>query len=436
METTVAGARQHADGAPNRPVGVHLLRSPVYDASLTVAGYELLVGDGPEPERAAAVTAALTELPTSVLAGGSLAGGSPAGGGLLFLRLPRPLLVGDAAVPVPPGQVVLEVTEESLADPAVVRGVRALAAEGHRLCLVGREWAAGLTPLMELFGVFRVDVGRVGSAGLLALATRLRRGSASLLVESVETLGQLDACRSVGATYLSGGLVSRPPFVADGALAPSQVACLRLATALVRPEADLTEIEFAVRSDPALTMRVLKAVNSAGGGVRSRVSSIRQAVVLLGPRVLLGAVLAAGLSRGGTPTPPEAIEAVLVRARMCELLAGTGFVGRPLDGSAAFTVGLVSGLDVLLGAEVVDIVGELPVDEAVENAILRRTGPLGSVLADVLAYEQGLPSRLLDVAALRALFLASLSLDEPDRERFTRVIRPIGLHRRLKVAEL
>ncbi len=402
MDTTVAGPRPPSDGATRSP-GVHLLRSPVYDASLTLAGYDLLVGDGAEPERAAAAATALTELPTPVLAGG----------GLLFLRVPRPMLVGEMAVPVPPGRVVLEVTEEALTDPAVVRGMQALAAEGHRLSLVGRDWGGSLQPLIGLFAMFRIDVGRTGSAGLLALAARLRRRSCDLLVEGVETLGQLEACRRAGVDFLAGGLVSRPPVVAGGELAPSQVACLRLATALVRPEADLTEIEFAVRSDPGLMMRVLKAVNSADSGVRQRVSSIRQAVVLLGPRVLLGAVLSAGLARSGTPTPAEAIEAVLVRARMCELLAGTGFVGRPLDGSAAFTVGLVSGLDVLLGAGSVDILGELPVDEAVESAILRRTGPLGAVLADVLAYEQGLPTRLLDVTALSALFLASLSWAAP-----------------------
>jgi EAL and modified HD-GYP domain-containing signal transduction protein len=402
MDTIVEGVRQPSGGVPPRPADVHLLRAPFYDADLTLAGYELFAGDGPDAERAAALEVALTELPISVLGGG----------GLLFVRAPRAMLIGDTPPPPVPG-LVLEVAEERLADPAVVAGLQSLAADGFRLSLVGREWSAAVTALLPLFDLFRVDVARVGSAGLLALASRLRRTSGALFVDSVETLAQLEACRRVGAVYLTGGLVSRPPIVADGTLAPSQVACLRLATALVRPEADLTEIEFAVRSDPGLTMRVLKAVNSADSGLRQRVSSIRQAVVLLGPRVLLGAVLSAGLARGGSPTPPEAIEAVLVRARMCELLAGTGFVGRPLDGSVAFTVGLVSGLDVLLGADPVAVLGELPVDEAVENAILRRTGPLGAVLADVLAYEQGQPTRLLAVASVRALFLASLSWATP-----------------------
>jgi EAL and modified HD-GYP domain-containing signal transduction protein len=209
--------------------------------------------------------------------------------------------------------------------------------------------------------------------------------------------------------------VSRPPVVADRGLAPSQLACLRLATALVRPDIDLTEVELAVRSDPALTMRVLKAVNSASGGLRQRVSSIRQAVVLLGPRSLLGSVLTAGLSQSGAETPPEAVESVLVRARMCELLATTALPARgtAIDGSAAFTVGLVAGLDTLLGVSLAAIVAELPVDEAVEAAVVTHAGPLGATLADVLAYESGRATRLMDAAGLRALFLASLSWTAP-----------------------
>jgi EAL and modified HD-GYP domain-containing signal transduction protein len=206
-------------------------------------------------------------------------------------------------------------------------------------------------------------------------------------------------------------------------LSPGHVACLRLATALVRPDVDLTEVELAVRSDPALTMRVLKAVNSASGGVKQRVSSIRQAVVLLGPRVLLASVLTAGLLDGGATCPPEAVEAILVRAHMCELVATLGLPdGLPggavalepaLDGSAAFTVGLVSALDVLLGAPLVEIVAELPVDEAVESAVLRHRGRLGAVLADVLAYESGTTPHHADLTTLRALYLASLSWAAP-----------------------
>lgn len=414
MDTTAAPTRDAHVVLP-RPTppgddsgaGVHLLRRPVFDPSLAVAAYSLVAvasagSTATDDELASAVSGALAELPAGVLAGG----------GVLFVRLPTSLLRDPSPLPPPTPALVYEVEEAALADPGAVAGVEWLAAAGHGLCLVGSAWNAALRPLLPLFRHARVDVARVGSAGLAALGARLRDTTVSVFAESVDTLGQLEACRRVGASFLSGSLMSRPPVVADRELAPSQLACLRLATALVRPEVDLTEIELAVRSDPALTMRVLKGVNSAAGA-RQRVSSIRQAVVLLGPRSLLGCVLAAGLAQSGATTPPEAVEAVLVRARMCEILAQTGLVGRPLDPSAAFTVGLVAGLDTLLGTDLAAVVAELPVDESVENAVLRRSGPLGAVLEDVLAYESARSSRLLPVPEVRAIFLASLSWAVP-----------------------
>jgi EAL and modified HD-GYP domain-containing signal transduction protein len=419
------GTGVRSGGTVLRPAAsdVHLLRRPVFHPDLSLAGYGLLV-DGPaatDADRTTGLLDALQDAPTRVLGGG----------GVLLVRLTLPLLLGHASLPSPDGHLLLEVDEVDLdlagTEPgrtaAAVDGLRVLARAGHVLCLVGSVWSPSLRPLLSLFRLARVDVSRVGSAGLAALATRLREHETALFVTEVTTLSHLDACRRVKARLVAGELVSRPPVVADEALSPGHVACLRLATALVRPDVDLTEVEFAVRSDPALTMRVLKAVNAASSGARQRVSSIRQAVVLLGPRVLLASVLTAGLLEGGATCPPEAVEAILVRAHMCELVATLalpdGLLGGAaghepaLDGSAAFTVGLVSALDVLLGAPLVEIVAELPVDEAVEGAVLRHSGRLGAVLADVLAYEAGTIPRFADLATLRALYLSSLSWAAP-----------------------
>ena len=110
----------------------------------------------------------------------------------------------------------------------------------------------------------RISVAAIGNSVADLEAETLRAEAAG--VECVWA-PELFRAADTQAAFLSGRLVSRPPVVAERGLAPSQLACLRLTTALVRPDIDLTEVELAVRSDPALTMRVLKAVNSAGGVV-------------------------------------------------------------------------------------------------------------------------------------------------------------------------
>ena len=260
-----------------------------------------------------------TDAPASVLGAG----------GVLFVRLPRPFLTRRRCRacrrPAPRAGGAEDGprrSDRAASPPASTRARRRRAN--------GSAWSArpGARPsgrCSRCSGVARVDVARVGTAGL----TRWRPGCGdrpiALFVEAVETLGQLEACRRVQAEFLSGEPRRRPPVVADRGLAPSQLACLRLATALVRPDVDLTEVELAVRSDPALTMRVLKAVNSAAGR-RAAAGQLDPAGrrPARPPRPARLRARPPACSQSGAGTPPEAVEAVLVRARMCELLATTG----------------------------------------------------------------------------------------------------------------
>ena len=76
----------------------------------------------------------------------------------------------------------------------------------------------------------------------------------------------------------------------------------------------------------------------------------------------------------------------MTRARMAELMAGAL---EPRLADPAFTVGLVSALDLLLQAPLSTIVQKLSLSAELEDALLGRDGLLGAVLTDVLAWEVG-----------------------------------------------
>lgn len=62
------------------------------------------------------------------------------------------------------------------------------------------------------------------------------------------------------------------------------------------PETSVDEIEDALRHDPGLTANVLKLANSAYFGIPSKVSSVRQGVLLLGLKRLIQLVVASCVS--------------------------------------------------------------------------------------------------------------------------------------------
>ena len=55
----------------------------------------------------------------------------------------------------------------------------------------------------------------------------------------------------------------------------------------------------------------------------------------------------------------------------------------------AFTAGMVSALDLLLGVPLSEVVGGLSLTNELEEALLGGTGPLGGIVGDVQAWEVG-----------------------------------------------
>ena len=140
----------------------------------------------------------------------------------------------------------------------------------------------------------------------------------------------------------------RPSMLERRALTPSQVVCARLLGELADPDLPTVRIAQLVGSDPGLTLRVLRTANSAATGTHEELSSLRQALVLLGPRRLRAWVVLALLDGGTSREVYDDLWSVLARAHACQRLAAE-------QADLGFTVGLLSGAAQLLGAEAADV---------------------------------------------------------------------------------
>jgi EAL and modified HD-GYP domain-containing signal transduction protein len=129
---------------------------------------------------------------------------------------------------------------------------------------------------------------------------------------------------------------------------------------------------------------VLRASNSAAAGGSSRISSVRQAVVLIGlKRIRYWAMLMVIDDVAGASE--EQMVSTLARARLSEIVAET-FGAAP---DTAFMAGLITGVADLLGHTHAAMAGQLPLSADLTAALVDGTGPLGQVLRTVDAYEAG-----------------------------------------------
>src|SRR4029079_5812779 len=144
-----------------------------------------------------------------------------------------------------------------------------------------------------------------------------------------------------------------------------------------------TDVIFA--SDVGLSLKLLRYVNSAFFALPRTVSSVREALNLLGVRTVRRWATVMAIS--AIPDVPDELVALgLRRARMCEVLAGSAL---PEERDTLFTIGLFSVADALIDAPMPEVLDSLPFTDAIQTALLRREGPKGELLSAVTAYERG-----------------------------------------------
>ena len=150
---------------------------------------------------------------------------------------------------------------------------------------------------------------------------------------------------------------------------------------LLARDADAQELEVPLKQDPALAYHLFKLVNSAAFGFMAPITSFNQAITLLGRRQLqrwLQLLLYARQQDDGKVNALLPLAAV--RAAQMESLSQLRGGDRAAQ-DLAFMTGVFSLLDVLLGMDMRDIIASLNLDPAVNNALLERSGELGTMLA-------------------------------------------------------
>jgi len=163
-----------------------------------------------------------------------------------------------------------------------------------------------------------------------------------------------------------------------------------------KPEPEFDEMAEIIGHDPALSYRVLRLVNSAAFGLRTEVTSIKHALLILGMKEIREWFPLLIMTTLTQDKPDELITVSVVRARLAELTARQT---RLVDRSAElFLAGLFSTIDVLLDQPMHEALAGLPLPGDVQKALVGQEGPITPLYRLALAYEQGLWDEVSELA--------------------------------------
>jgi c-di-GMP phosphodiesterase len=353
-----------AAAAPAREVRV--ARQPVLDANLNLLGFELLI-DG-----VAVLVDALSEIGLE-----TITGGHPA-----WLPLDRGLLLEVGPLPVRSDRVVLQVSVGDCTDPDLIRELRQLGGRGARIMLDGVSPGADLSPLLDVALGVKLDLAAHDPDGMRAQLSALAGRDLLRVATSVDTQADLEMCRELGFTGFQGRFLAEPDVVPGLAMPTHRLATLGSVAELVG-SVEFEDLEAAIARDVGMSHKLLRYANSALFMPSQRVDSVHQAMTILGARAVRRWATVLVMS-GVRDQPHVLLVTGLVRARMCELLADD-----PARRERAFTVGLFSVINRLLGMPMREALEALPLSDDVVGALLRGEGPEGRSLRVALAWELG-----------------------------------------------
>lgn len=380
---------------------VVVARQPVADATGAVVGYELVhrAGGGGVGPGAGAEAAGSTVTVAALL--GSLGFGVDELVGRLtvFCRVSRGVLSGEVPISLPTERTVLDVPARLLLDPAMREGCRRLGEQGHDIAVSGLDALRGVPGtevLMSLADIVRVELGAQSTEEVLALVAHHQRAGRALWAVGCDSPQQVAWAIEHGFDLVQGRAVHRPTVVTGKTVAPSARAQLQLSTTLLGGEVSVERLQTILRGEPALVVQLLSlASQGAAGGLRRTVRSLREALVLLGTdrlRQWAGVML---LHRHSSQ-PTDALATGLARARMCELLAPR----EGIDPEFAFTAGLLSAVDRVLGVPVEEVRRQLEIDPELAAAAFDRETPLGVLVGHVADYRDAVEEGLRPSAEL------------------------------------
>ncbi|MFM9888220.1 MAG: EAL and HDOD domain-containing protein [Burkholderiales bacterium] len=298
--------------------------------------------------------------------------------------------------------LVLDSSQEPSPDGDVAyAAIEAVASAGFRVGWKVDALSDAVTNILARSEFVQIETPAVDGVQLKALARKLKGVSRpdgmaplKLIARDVQSSDDFQLCFRAGFDYFQGPFITNRESWTPQKSDVNRVRVMQILDRL-RSGANNAVLAADIRTEPMLTFRLLRYVNSPAFGVQRQIGTIDEALRVVGGQKLnrwLSLLLFDMKARSFAER--ALIEQVLIRARLMESL-GAGTVEPEL----AYLTGLFSMLDQFLGQPFEALFAQISLPAAVADALLRQTGPYAHFLDLAKACEQGDPGLIAVIAA-------------------------------------
>ncbi|TMN34986.1 HDOD domain-containing protein [Pseudoalteromonas sp. S2755] len=362
-------------------------RQPIFDVQRELIGYELLFRDGlnnvfPEIDGDEA-TSRLVEGSQFTFGLDDLTNQRPA-----YINFTLETLAKGYVQMLAPEQVVVEILETVQPGKRLLACVKELKEQGYTLALDDYNHQNVWRHFFPYIDQIKVDFLATNLEQIHVIKTAIQDfPNIDLVAEKVETYEQFELAKSLGFKYFQGFFFAKPEMVKTKALAPSELAMAELLYETSSVEPDLTRITQVFERDVNLSYKLLRYANSAVFKRRAEISTIKQALVVLGSDELKRLISLLFASQLNTEKPKELLSLSLLRAHFMEAIATKA--NKISDTGSTFLVGMMSLMDAILDDDMASLLTKLPLSQEIKSTLLKKPSAFGIYLDLAESMEKG-----------------------------------------------
>ncbi|TWX73080.1 EAL and HDOD domain-containing protein [Colwellia sp. C1TZA3] len=353
-------------------------RQPILDINKNLFAYELLFRDSiinvfPDIDGDEATTK-IIEASNFNLGISEFTGNKPA-----FINFTLETLIKGYPETLTPEEVVVEILETVTPGKKLLSLCKDLHAKGYTIALDDYIHQPVWQHFYPFIQIIKIDWQITTLETIKVVKAAIKDfPHIKLLAEKVETYQEYNQALALDFELFQGFFFAKPEMIKTKSLSPSQIAMAELLYETSKKELDLASITSVFERDVTLSYKLLRYANSAIFRRRTEISTIKQALVILGSAELirfLGLMFAANIN---PDKPSELINAAMTRAKFCDLMASE--IKSPLDNSIAFLTGLLSLIDAIVDEDLANILTKLPLAQQIKDTLLTRKGDMAALI--------------------------------------------------------
>jgi EAL and modified HD-GYP domain-containing signal transduction protein len=376
----------HSGENMNKPIFIG--RQPIIGGDKSIFGYEILFRSTAEENYSGVSVSDNLSATANVLENiydmglKALMGEKPA-----FINVTPDILEKGMMELLPKDKIVLEILETSKIDDDAVSIITEFKKRGFGIALDDFVYTEEWEPLLPLSDYVKLDVKQYSRTETKEMLLLLKNYGVKFLAEKVETDEDFQFYKSLGFDFFQGYFFQKPAIISSVTLDPDYAILLNIFNSFQSNE-DIEEIESLFKMTPDLIYRLLILINSVDYEFIAKISSVKQAIALLGydnvSRWILTIILA---SKKSDFRSDPLLESAIIKGRMMEDICKK-YINKSLS-DKAFLAGMLSLVNVALGLSLKELLNKITIAPVIHEALVDHKGKLGELAEFMDEYNSG-----------------------------------------------